>query len=301
MDEELRSRCQKCLQGDILDEALLGRLSAEHNFDTIFHLAALLSTKGERQPTLAHRVNVEGTLNLLEMAVSQSRLQGREIKVLFPSSIAVYGLPDIHVKMSRMKVKESEWLTPRTMYGVNKLYCEHLGRYYSAYYRQLDADSVRGHVDFRTIRFPGIISSETVPTGGTSDYGPEMLHSAAQGKSYKCFAREDTQIPFIVMPDAVEALLQLEEAPRDALTRSEYNVTAFNPTASEFSRIIGQAFTGCVVTFEPDAKRQAILDSWPADLDDSAARADWGWNPKYDLQRAFADYLVPAVARRYTS
>jgi threonine 3-dehydrogenase len=299
LDPSLKPKVYRAVTGDILDTALLESLSATYNFDTIYHLAALLSTKAERQPVLAHKVNVDGTLNLLEMAVGQSRLQGREIKFLYPSSIAVYGLPDLETKARAGKVREHEWLTPRTMYGINKLYCEQLGIYYAQYYRQLDADSPRGHIDFRCLRFPGLISAVTVPTGGTSDYAPEMLHAAAQGKPYQCFVREDTRIPFMAMPDAIEALLQLEAAPRHKLTRFVYNVTAFNPSAGEIFELVRRAFPTAHVTFVPDLKRQKIVDSWPADVDDSAAQRDWGWQPTYDLQRAFAEYLIPGVRQRY--
>ncbi|MCL6642023.1 MAG: NAD-dependent epimerase/dehydratase family protein [Candidatus Bipolaricaulota bacterium] len=299
LDETLKPKVHRAVAGDILDTALLESLSATYNFDTIYHLAALLSTKAERQPVLAHKVNVDGTVNLFEMAVGQSRLQGREIKFLYPSSIAVYGLPDLETKARAGKVKEHEWLTPRTMYGINKLYCEQLGIYYAQYYRQLDADSPRGHIDFRCLRFPGLISAVTVPTGGTSDYAPEMLHAAAQGKPYRCFVREDTRIPFMTMPDAIEALLKLEAAPRQRLTRSVYNVTAFNPSAQEIFDLVRRAFPTAQVTFVPDLKRQKIVDSWPADVDDSAAQQDWGWKPSYDLNRAFAEYLIPGVRRRY--
>ena len=128
------------------------------------------------------------------------------------------------------------------MYGCNKLYCEHLGRYYSSFYRQLAADRSPHTIDFRCIRFPGLISAVTIPTGGTSDYGPEMLHHAAQGVAYKCFVRPDTQLPFMVMPDAIKSLLLLEDAPSEALTQRVYNVTSFSPTAEEFYRIVQKAF-----------------------------------------------------------
>jgi threonine 3-dehydrogenase len=300
-DESIRSRCYRIVTGDIDDIALLENLSATYDFDTIYHLAALLSTKSERQPRLANRVNVDGTLNLLELGVSQARQQGRDVKFLYPSSVAAYGLPDLETKRRAGKVREDDWCEPRTMYGINKLYCERLGRYYEHYYRQLDAQPAPGRLDFRCLRFPGLISAHTVPTGGTSDYAPEMLHAAAAGKPYACFVRPDTRIPFLTMPDAVAALLRLESAPRPALSRKVYNVTSFNPSAAEFHDRVTHAFPAAHVTFEPDLKRQGIVDSWPADVDDSAARGDWGWLPEYDLDRAFADYLVPAVTRRYRS
>jgi len=299
IDPSLKAKCHKTHTGDILDNGLIRNLSAEHDFDVVFHLAALLSTKSEREPTLAHRVNVDGTLNLLEMTVGQARAQGRDVKFIYPSSIAVYGLPSLPDKKKAGRIAETQFLSPRTMYGVNKLYCEQLGRYYSSFYRQLDADTVKGRVDFRGIRFPGLISAATVPTGGTSDFAPEMLHAAAQAKAYPCFVREDTRIPFMAMPDAIDGLVKLETAPKEALTQQMYNITAFSPTALEFSHIVKTAFPSAQISFTPDFKRQAILDSWPEDVDDSAAQRDWGWAPRYSLEQAFEDYLVPGVVARY--
>jgi nucleoside-diphosphate-sugar epimerase len=298
-DAFIQARCHRVVAGDISDIALIDTLSATYDFDVVYHLAALLSTKSERQPRLANRVNVDGTLNLLEMTVSQARQQERDVKFLYPSSIAVYGLPDLEAKAREGKVGEDDWCEPRTMYGINKLYCERLGRYYERYYRQLDARQGAGVLDFRSLRFPGLISALTVPTGGTSDYAPEMLHAAAVGKPYACFVREDTRIPFMTMPDAIEALLRLEAAGRPALSRKVYNVGSFNPSAAEVHDQVRRAFPEARISFHPDAKRQGIVDSWPDDVDDSAARRDWGWQPAYDLGRAFDEYLIPAVTRRY--
>jgi nucleoside-diphosphate-sugar epimerase len=301
IDDSLRRRCIRTIVGDILNAGNLENLSTAHNFDTIYHLAALLSTRAERQPPLAHRVNVDGTLNLLEIAITQSRLQGREVRFIFPSSIAVYGLPSLSVKARIGGIKESEWCTPRTMYGINKLYCEQLGNYYASFYRQLDAEPPAGQIDFRSLRFPGLISAATLPTGGTSDYAPEMLHHAAQGRPYVCFVREDTRIPFMTMPDAISALLRLEAAPRESIPQKVYNVGAFNPSASEIFALIRHAFPKAEVSFVPDLKRQAILDSWPADVDTSAASNHWGWKTSYSLEEAFWNYLVPATRNRYAS
>ena len=301
LDNATCSKCFKSFTGDILDKRFLDSLSTGFDFDSIYHLAALLSTRAERQPTLAHKVNVDGTLDLLEMTVTQSRLQGREIKFIYPSSIAVYGLPDIPTKHKVGKIKEGEWTEPRTMYGINKLYCEKLGRYYTHFYRQLDAEPMAGYVDFRGVRFPGLISALTLPTGGTSDFAPEMLHQAAKGEPYTCFVREDTTIPFMAMPDAITALLMLDAASREKLGREVYNVGSFSPSASELSNCVKKAFPSSVVNFKPDLKRQAILDTWPEDVDDSEARKDWGWKPAYDFERAFEEYLVPAVSRFYRS
>jgi threonine 3-dehydrogenase len=301
IDESIKARCYRLVTGDILDMHLLETLSTEHNFDTIYHLAALLSTRAERQPTLAHRVNVDGTLNLLEIAITQSRLQGREIKFIYPSSIAVYGLPDLEIKRKAGKVKENQWLEPRTIYGINKLYNEQLGRYYANYYRQLDAEPPKGQIDFRSVRFPGLISATTLPTGGTSDFAPEMLHMVARKIDYECFVREDARIPFMAMPDAINALLKLQAAPHEKLSQTVYNVGSFNPSALEVFQILQKAFSNTNVKFVPDYRRQAIIDSWPADVDDAAAHRDWDWKPEYSLNRAFSEYLIPAVQKRYPS
>jgi len=300
LDATLLPYCERFIQGDILDLMLLGRLVSEFEIRTIYHLASILSTKAEYNPETAHRVNVEGTLNLLRLAVEQSSWQGRPVKFIYPSSIAAYGLPTLAAKEKAGKVKEADWCNPITMYGCNKLYCEHLGRYYTSHYRQLAADCLKTTVDFRCLRFPGLISSVTVPTGGTSDYGPEMLHHAAQGIPYACFVRPDTRLPFMVMPDAVRSLLQLEAAPRENLSQMVYNVTSFSPTALDFFNYVKKAFPKAVVTFEPHQARQAIVDSWPGDVDDSAASRDWGWKPEYGEKRAFEEYLIPSVTARYS-
>jgi nucleoside-diphosphate-sugar epimerase len=297
----VKKRCQLALQGDILDDKLFGRLVSEYAIPLIYHLAALLSTRAEFTPEVAHRVNVEGTLNLLKLAADQSGWQGRAVRFVFPSSVAAYGLPDLATKAKAGAVKEWDWNLPTTMYGCNKLYGEHLGRYYARHYRQLAADRPAYGVDFRSIRFPGLISAFTTPTGGTSDYGPEMLHHAAQGKPYACFVREDTRMPFMAMPDAIKALIDLERAPVEKLSTLIYNITAFNPSAGEILQRVKRAFPGAAVTFVPDLKRQAIVDSWPADQDDSAARRDWGWRPDYDIDRAFDEYLIPNIRSRYTA
>jgi nucleoside-diphosphate-sugar epimerase len=286
------------LQGDIMDKALLSRLVSEYEVDTIFHLAALLSTRSEFTPEAAHRVNVEGTLGLLNLAAEQSEWRNEPVKFIFPSSIAAYGLPDLDTKVTYTRVREWEWNNPRTMYGCNKLYCEQLGIYFSKYYRQLAAD-LPVMLDFRCLRFPGLISAFTVPSGGTSDYGPEMLHFAAQKKPYACFVREDVRIPFMVMPDAVKSLIMLTGAPRSSLNHSVYNVTSFSLSAAEFREWVLKFFPDAQISFQPDSKRQAIVDSWPADLDDSAARRNWMWQPDFSIQRAFEDYLVPNIINMY--
>jgi nucleoside-diphosphate-sugar epimerase len=285
--------------GSILDTSLLERILAEYEIDLVFHLAALLSTRAEFTPVTAHQVNVEGTLQLLEFAQRQGELHGRPVVFVYPSSIAVYGLPDIETRRRAGPIGERQHTEPVTMYGCNKLYCEQLGRYYARHYKQLAAEPLAGRIDFRSVRFPGLISAETVPSGGTSDYAPEMIHAAAQGRPYECFVRPDTRIPFMAMPDAVEALLTLAEVSPQRLTRAAYNVRAFNPSAEEIRGIILSAFPDAEIGYRNDVRRQAIVDSWPEDVDDGPARRDWGFSPRFDFRGAFEAYLIPAIRRRY--
>ncbi len=284
--------------GDILDETLFTRLITEYEVDQIIHLAALLSTRAEFAPELAHRVNVDGSLILLKLAAEQSQRRGEPVRFIFPSSIAAYGLPDLQTKSHFTQVREWDWNYPTTMYGCNKLYCELLGQYYSHNYQQL-AVNRPVMLDFRSVRFPGLISAFTLPSGGTTDYGPEMIHSAAEGKPYECFVRPDTMLPFMVMPDAVAAILDLAEASCENLQRTVYNVTSFSLTAVDFRDRVLAVFPDAQISFKPDLRRQGIVDSWPADLDDKAAKRDWHWQPEYDIERAFSEYLIPNIIKRY--
>lgn len=279
--------------GNITDRYLLDQLAAHHEVDAIFHLAALLSTRGERDPELSHQVNVEGTLNVLRVAQNQSSRLDQPVKVVFPSSIAVYGLPTLEDKRVAGRVREEQWNVPITMYGCNKLYCENLGRYFTFHARQLGALSGATRLDFRSLRLPGLISAFSTPTGGTSDFGPEMVHCAAAGKPYSCFVEPETRIPFMAMPDAVRALLELSRAPRGKLSTCVYNVGSFSPTAAELAARVKAAFPAARIDFVPEPARAKIVASWPEDVDDSRARADWGWRPALDLESAFDSYLVP--------
>ena len=298
LDPSLHRLVLREFTGSITDSTLLERVLAEFEVDLIFHLAALLSTRAEFTPVTAHHVNVEGTLTLLEFAQREGESHGRTVLFLYPSSVAAYGLPDLATKTKVGRIREDEWNTPRTMYGCNKLYCEHLGRYYARFYKQLAAHAV-GRVDFRCVRFPGLISAVTMPAGGTSDYAPEMIHAAARQEPYTCFVRPDTRIPFMAMPDAISALLDLAKAPRENLTRTAYNLTAFSPTAQQIHDAVIGAFPGAVVQWGTDEKRQSIVDSWPEDVDDRAARRDWAFAPVYDFTSAFDEYLIPNVRERY--
>ena len=299
LDPSIGDKVDREITGSILDRGLLERVLAEFRVELVFHLAALLSTRAEFTPVTAHTVNVEGTLNLLEFAQHEAESHGRPVVFMYPSSIAAYGLPNRETKATAGRVKEDEWTHPTTMYGCNKLYCEQLGRYYARYYKQLAVEPASGRVDFRSVRFPGLISAITMPSGGTSDYAPEMIHAAAKGQPYECFVRPDTRIPFMAMPDGVDALVKLASAPREVLTRTEYNVAAFNPSAEEIRSVVLDAFPSARIDWEVDDKRQGIVDSWPSDVDDSAARRDWGFAPRYDFHRAFYEYLVPTIRQRY--
>jgi len=298
LDSSLAPLVTRELTGSITDTNLLDRILAEFEVEQVFHLAALLSTRSEFTPVTAHHVNVDGTLNLLEFAQHEGESHGRPVTFVYPSSIAAYGLPDLEAKTRAGAVTEDQYAHPTTMYGCNKLYCEQLGHYYSRHYKQLSADAAC-RVDFRCVRFPGLISALTLPSGGTSDYAPEMIHAAAKGDAYDCFVRPDTTIPFMAMPDGVEALLTLAAAPRDRLTRSAYNLMAFNPSAAEIRDVVVAAFPEAAIGFKVDKKRQRIVDSWPAAVDDSAARRDWNFDPQYDFERAFREYLIPTIRQRY--
>jgi nucleoside-diphosphate-sugar epimerase len=299
LEPHIAERVEQEYQGSILETHLLERILSEYEVERIYHLAAILSTRTEFTPVTGHQVNVEGTLKLLDFAQAQGESHGRAVVFLYPSSVAAYGLPDLETKAAAGAVPEHKWNQPTTMYGCNKLYCEHIGRYYAHHYKQLAAEKLSGKVDFRAIRFPGLISAVTVPSGGTSDFAPEMVHAAARGVPYVCFVRPDTRIPFMVMPDAVDALVRLARADRLCLRKNVYNITAFNPSAEEIRSLVMEGFPDAEITFEPDLKRQAIVDTWPADVDDSAARDDWGLRPRYDLARGFDEYLIPRIRDLY--
>jgi nucleoside-diphosphate-sugar epimerase len=295
---ELSDKCTH-IKGSITDKSLLDRLVSEYEIDVIFHLAALLSTRAEYSPVAAHQVNVEGTLGLLELAAEQSQFRAQPVQFLYPSSIAAFGMPSLDVKAENPKVREWEWNHPSTMYGANKLYGELLGTYYTRHYKQL-AETEPVKLDFRAVRFPGLVSAFTLPSGGTSDFGPEMLHAAAKDEAYACFVRPDSTIPFMVMPDGVKALLNLAKADRKNLSRLVYNVSSFSLSAEAFHQHVLRHFPQAEISFEPHVQRQAIIDTWPMDADDSLARQDWAWQPDYDEKRAFDEYLVPHIKERYS-
>jgi threonine 3-dehydrogenase len=290
---ELEAQCVASARMNILDTAGVQQLMRSHQPGFVFHLAALLSSHAERDPALAHRVNVEATLALFNLC----RQAGAEpVRFLFPSSIAVYGFPDATVKTEAGALKEWQWNTPTGIYGCNKLYCELVGTYLS---RREQAVSV-GAFDFRSIRFPGLISAETLPSGGTTDFAPEMIHAAARDEPYTCFVTEDSRLPFMTMPDAIEALVTLALAEAADLGRRVYNIRGFSCSAGEILEEVRRHFPDASVAFQSVPQKQRAVDSWPADVDDSRARRDWGLAPKHGLKEAFGEYLVPALRKQYT-
>tara|TARA_B100001029_G_C15062001_1_gene459331 strand:- start:104 stop:1123 length:1020 start_codon:yes stop_codon:yes gene_type:complete len=299
LEKGIKSYALDSLQGDILDIKLLDMLNTEFEIREIYHLAAILSTRAEFSPLIAHDVNVNGTLNLLNLAMEQAQSQGKKVKFFFPSSIAVYGINSFEEKIKVGSITEKEYLYPQTMYGCNKLYCEQLGTYFSNNFQQLSANFKQGLLDFRSIRFPGLISAITMPTGGTSDFIPEMLHNAVQGDDYKSFVDEKTGIPFMTMLEGIDAILKLMDAPEENLTQNVYHITSFAPTAGEFKSKIESYFPSIKIGYEINIKRQNIVNSWPMDVDDSKARGDWNWQPKYNLKKAMEEYLIPGVKEFY--
>ena len=302
LDPVLVPMVEKSYKVDLMDKAALDEIFGAYNFNQIYHLAALLSTSSERIPAKACDINVMGTVGVLDRAIKQAEKNQIKIKVMFCSTIAVYGLPNLEVKAQNPFVREDQFLTPTTMYGCNKLACENLGAYFTFNYMQLkDNPKEREYgLDFRCIRFPGVISAFTLPTGGTSDYAPEMIHAAAKGEAYNCFVRESAKIPFITMEEAIGALLKLSEAPAERLTRRVYNIGGFAATAGEIYALVKEFFPNApATTFNPDVARQGIVDTWPEDVNDEAARKDWDYAPTHTLRSAFTEYLMPNIVAFY--
>ncbi len=293
----LGSQCLEAVRASILDADVMQGIVRRHHPVLVFHLAAVLSTKAETDPDLAYDVNVGGTVGLLRLCRDDARTMGRHVRFLFPSSIAVYGFPDRATKDAAGAVTEFEWDRPSLLYGINKRQCEMLGTYYTARATR----EGRAGIDFRAIRFPGLISAETIPSGGTSDYGPEMMHAAAQGRPYACFVSADTRLPFMTMSDAVDAFLRLAAAPSESLSTRVYNIRAFGPSAAEIREAVLAHYPSARISFEPVPERQAIVDTWPGDVDDGAARRDWGFSPRLGLREALEDEFVPALKRRYSA
>ncbi len=243
----------------------------ECEIDTIYHLAALLSASGEKNPQLAWRVNLNGLYNVLEIAREYGISQ-----VFWPSSIAAFG-PDT----PKDETPQETILRPTTMYGVTKVAGELLCNYYVERYG----------MDVRGVRYPGIISSETLPGGGTTDYAVEIFYEALKHQRYTCFLERDTVLPMMYMPDCIRATLMLMDAPFDQLKHhADFNLAGLSFSPAELAAEIKKHIPAFEITYEPDY-RQEIADSWPCTIDDSAAREEWGWHPEYDLAAMVEDML----------
>ncbi len=262
---------------DATDATALGQAVMRHRIDTIFHLAAILSAVGERDPRLAWRVNMTSLEAVLEVA----REQG--CGVFTPSSIGVFG-----PQTPRDGTPQDTIMRPRTIYGITKVAGELLCDYYHTRYG----------VDTRGVRFPGLISYGAPPGGGTTDWAVDIFYKAVEHGRYRCFLSADTQLDMMYMPDAVRAAIGVMEADPDRLVhRNAFNVTAMQLTPRTLAEEIARHLPGFEITYEVDPMRQAIADSWPDRLDDSAAREEWGWEPAYDTAAMTEDMLrnLPGV------
>jgi nucleoside-diphosphate-sugar epimerase len=263
---------------DVNDPQGLEEVVRKHDIDAVFHLAAILSATGEKNPHLCWHVNMNGTINILELGVRH-----RMARILIPSSIAVWG-----AGAPLDNTPQETVLKPSTMYGITKVCGELLGDYYVRRYG----------LDIRGLRFPGLISHETPPGGGTTDYAVAIYYEAVDKGSYTCFVREDTVLPMMYMPDAIRAIIQLAEADFGGLRHhSDFNLAAMSFSAGELAAAIRNHIPHFEVRYEPDY-HQAIADSWPHSIDDSAARAEWGWKPEWDLAAMTRDMLHNLQERR---
>ena len=256
---------------DVTDRATLAKLMAKYRPTQIYHLASLLSATGERKPELAWEVNVGGLLHILDAC----REYGT--RLFWPSSIAVFG-----PNTPRDQTPQRTIIDPVTVYGISKL----AGERWCAYYQEKHGMDIRG------LRYPGLISYGTPPGGGTTDYAVAIFDDAIQQGSYSCYLRKDAALPMMYMEDALRGTLELMNAPAEKMqTLEAYNFTAMSFTPAELAASIKQRIPGFSITYAPD-ERQAIADSWPSSIDDSVARAEWGWKPAYDLDKTVDTMLA---------
>lgn len=262
---------------DVTIKSELERVVMEYQIDTIYHLAAILSAVGEKDPQLAWTVNMNGLKNVLDVSKDLG-----VSRVFWPSSIAVFG-PDAPKHMTPQRAP----LNPTTMYGVTKVSGELLCRYYN----------LKFGVDTRCVRYPGLISSKTRPGGGTTDYAVEIFYSAIETGRYRCFVRANTVLPMMYMPDALRAAVELMEAEPDLVRRhSGYNLAAMSFSPENLAAEIRKHLPAFKCTYSPDS-RQAIADGWPETIDDVEARRDWGWVPRYELGSMTEDMVLKLTAR----
>jgi nucleoside-diphosphate-sugar epimerase len=263
------------IQLDVLDKPRLDKLVADEGITQVYQLAALLSATGEQAPLKAWTLNMDGLLNILEVARERGEA-GKPLRVFWPSSIAAFGPNTPPVNTPQYTVMD-----PTSIYGISKLAGERLCEYYFTRYG----------VDVRSIRYPGIISFKSPPGGGTTDYAIAIFHSALRGEAYECFLEEDTTLPMIYMPDAIRATIELMDAPADKVAiRSSYNVAGVSFNPRELAAAIKRALPAFEIAYKPDS-RQAIAATWPQSLDDSAATADWGWQARVGIEQMVADML----------
>ena len=266
------------VQLDCMSPQALADVAARHGADTIYHLAAILSARAERDPQAAYAVNMGTMLNVLELA------RERGLKVFIPSSIAAFG-PDTprHPATPQDTIQR-----PTTMYGVTKV----AGELLCDYYHQ------RFDVDVRGVRYPGLISYVAPPGGGTTDYAVDIFYHALQSGEFSCFLREDTQLDMMYMADAIRGSIELMEADGTALRhRNAFNIAAMQFTPAQLADAIRSHLPHFRIRYDVDPMRQAIADSWPIKLDDSAAREEWGWRPRYDLAAMVAEMLEKLSAK----
>jgi nucleoside-diphosphate-sugar epimerase len=288
LDPQIGRLVHREITGSILDNNLLERILAEFEVDLVFHLAALLSTRAEFTPMAAHHVNVEGTLNLLEFA-ARAGVARTACRIRLPSSIAACGLPISMPDARRAPCREDDWNKPITMSRCNKLCCDTLAG--TAEALQAVVETRPPMVDFRCVRFPGLISAMTVPSGGTSDYASEIIHAAARREPYACFVRPDTRIPFMAMPDAIEALLKLASAPADHLSCNAYAWRSIRrPTKFAHRRCARFPTQGLRITSTLSARRSSIRGPRT-----STTRAhDWGFS-RTMISIMRSTVLIPTV------
>ena len=287
VNSEIESYLNKAYLGDIRDKNLIKKIFSDNKITEVYHLAAILSTKAESIPFLSHQINVDGFLNLMSEINASENL----VKFFFASSIAVYCLND----NNNAAITEDEFCNPNNMYGCNKLYCENLGAYFSNYSKLIN------NLDFRCLRFSGIISADTLPHGGTSDYAPEMIHKAMKNENYTCFVNSESCIPFMVMPDAIRAIISLMNAEKKYLTKDVYHIQAFNPDVKKIYKKLKKYFPKFKLDYDINKQRQELIDSWPSNLDQKAAEKDWNWIPKYNFDNAFDKYLIPKIKEHYNN
>lgn len=256
---------------DVTKQESIRQVISKYDIDTIFHLAAILSGTGEKDPALCWNVNMNGTINVLDLGVKFGLN-----RIIIPSSMAVWG-----TGIPKENVPQDSVLRPTSMYGVTKVAGERLCDYYVMKYG----------LDCRGLRYPGIISHETLPGGGTTDYAVEIFYEAVKHKKYQCFLSENTMLPMMYMPDCIKATINLAEADFDNLKHhSDFNVAAMSFTPAQLADEIQKFIPEFEISYKPDF-RQAIADSWPYSIDDSSARSEWGWKPSFDLHAMTKDMI----------